>query len=111
MSSEISTNTAGPGQSPTRGRLAGKVALVTGAAGNLGSVIVRHYLREGAVVVLSGRPNTSQASASLVSMAGLEMTVVSGRFAEPRTCTPTVTLSKARSARMSSVGLSNGEST
>ena len=37
------------------GRLAGKVALVTGAAGNLGSVIVRHYLREGATVVLTGR--------------------------------------------------------
>ncbi len=37
------------------GRLAGKVALVTGAAGNLGGEIVRHYLRQGAVVVLSGR--------------------------------------------------------
>jgi malonyl-CoA reductase/3-hydroxypropionate dehydrogenase (NADP+) len=37
------------------GRLAGKVALITGAAGNLGSEIVRHYLREGATVVLSGR--------------------------------------------------------
>jgi malonyl-CoA reductase/3-hydroxypropionate dehydrogenase (NADP+) len=37
------------------GRLAGKVALITGAAGNLGSEIVRHYLRQGAVVVLSGR--------------------------------------------------------
>ena len=37
------------------GRLAGKVALVTGAAGNLGSEIVRHYLREGALVVMSGR--------------------------------------------------------
>ena len=37
------------------GRLTGKVALITGAAGNLGSEIVRHYLRQGAVVVLSGR--------------------------------------------------------
>jgi len=33
------------------GRLAGKIALVTGAAGNLGSEIVRHYLREGATVI------------------------------------------------------------
>ncbi len=46
--------------SPTKGstlpgRLAGKVALITGAAGNLGGEIVRHYLRQGAVVVLSGR--------------------------------------------------------
>jgi malonyl-CoA reductase / 3-hydroxypropionate dehydrogenase (NADP+) len=37
------------------GRLAGKVALVTGAAGNLGTEIVRHYLRQGATVVMSGR--------------------------------------------------------
>ncbi len=37
------------------GRLVGKVALITGAAGNLGGEIVRHYLRQGAVVVLSGR--------------------------------------------------------
>ena len=36
-------------------RLAGKVALVTGAAGNLGGEIVRHYLRQGATVVMSGR--------------------------------------------------------
>ena len=39
----------------TTGRLAGKVALITGAAGNLGSEIVRHYLRQGALVVMSGR--------------------------------------------------------
>ena len=45
--------TASPPALP--GRLAGKVALVTGAAGNLGGEIVRHYLRQGAVVVLSGR--------------------------------------------------------
>lgn len=38
-----------------QGRLSGKVALVTGAAGNLGSEIVRHYLRQGATVVFSGR--------------------------------------------------------
>ncbi len=48
-------DTAGSAGTPTAGRLAGKVALVTGAAGNLGGEIVRHYLRQGAVVVLSGR--------------------------------------------------------
>lgn len=37
------------------GRLAGKVALVTGAAGNLGGAIVRRFLAEGATVVFSGR--------------------------------------------------------
>ena len=41
--------------SPLPGRLAGKVALVTGAAGNLGGEIVRQFLRQGAAVVLSGR--------------------------------------------------------
>jgi malonyl-CoA reductase/3-hydroxypropionate dehydrogenase (NADP+) len=37
------------------GRLAGKVALITGAAGNLGQAIARRYLGEGAIVVFSGR--------------------------------------------------------
>ena len=40
------------------GRLAGKVALITGAAGNLGQSIARRYLAEGAVVVFSGRDRT-----------------------------------------------------
>ena len=39
----------------TGGRLAGKIAIVTGAAGNLGGYIVRHYLAEGATVVMTGR--------------------------------------------------------
>ncbi len=39
----------------TKGRLAGKIALITGAAGNLGQEIVRHYVREGAVVIMTGR--------------------------------------------------------
>nr|WP_310524019.1 SDR family NAD(P)-dependent oxidoreductase [Polymorphobacter sp.] len=40
---------------PAPGRLAGKVALITGAAGNLGQSIARRYLAEGATVVFSGR--------------------------------------------------------
>ncbi|MBV8972335.1 MAG: SDR family oxidoreductase [Sphingomonadaceae bacterium] len=46
--------TAAPRPAAT-GRLAGKVALVTGAAGNLGGEIARHYLSEGATVVFTGR--------------------------------------------------------
>jgi NAD(P)-dependent dehydrogenase (short-subunit alcohol dehydrogenase family) len=38
-----------------RGRLAGKIALVTGAGGNIGEVICRRYLQEGATVVMVGR--------------------------------------------------------
>ncbi|MGP1352958.1 MAG: SDR family oxidoreductase [Parasphingopyxis sp.] len=37
------------------GRLAGKVALITGAAGNLGGEITRAYAREGATVIMTGR--------------------------------------------------------
>lgn len=38
-----------------KGRLAGKIAVVTGAAGNLGGQICRSFLREGAVLVMTGR--------------------------------------------------------
>lgn len=37
------------------GRLANKVALITGAAGNLGSQIARAFAKEGAFVVMTGR--------------------------------------------------------
>jgi malonyl-CoA reductase/3-hydroxypropionate dehydrogenase (NADP+) len=57
---------------PREGRLAGKVALVTGAAGNLGGEIVRHFLREGATVVLTGRDRTriDAARAAAIEMTG-----------------------------------------
>ncbi|HYW49485.1 MAG TPA: SDR family oxidoreductase, partial [Gemmatimonadaceae bacterium] len=50
------------------GRLTGKVALVTGAAGNLGGEIVRHFLREGATVVLTGRERTRIDAARLAAV-------------------------------------------
>jgi malonyl-CoA reductase/3-hydroxypropionate dehydrogenase (NADP+) len=37
------------------GRLAGKIALITGGAGNIGEVMTRRYLAEGATVVITGR--------------------------------------------------------
>ncbi len=37
------------------GRLSGKVVLITGAAGNLGSEMSRRFAREGATLVLTGR--------------------------------------------------------
>ena len=42
-------------EAPAKGRIAGKVALITGAAGNLGSEISRHFAREGAFVIMTGR--------------------------------------------------------
>ncbi|WP_310496085.1 SDR family NAD(P)-dependent oxidoreductase, partial [Sandarakinorhabdus sp.] len=56
------------------GRLAGKIALITGAAGNLGGAIVRRYLAEGAVVVLSGRDpaRTTAAMESALADTGMD---------------------------------------
>lgn len=39
-------------------RLAGKIALITGAAGNIGTVICQRYLEEGATVIMVGRNRT-----------------------------------------------------
>ena len=56
------------------GRLSGKIAIVTGAAGNLGGHIVRHYLREGATVVMTGRDaaRTDAAAAALCAETGVD---------------------------------------
>lgn len=58
---------------PAAGRLAGKIAVVTGAAGNLGGHIVTHYLAEGATVVMTGRTpdRTNAAAAALVKATGV----------------------------------------
>ncbi len=42
-------------QNPTGPRLDDKVVILTGAAGNIGSHISRHFLREGARLVMTGR--------------------------------------------------------
>ncbi|MCR9222056.1 MAG: SDR family oxidoreductase [Alphaproteobacteria bacterium] len=51
--SDSSTQTAAA--EPQKGRLAGKTAVITGAAGNLGGEIARRFAREGARVVMAGR--------------------------------------------------------
>ena len=55
------------------GRLAGKVCVITGAAGNLGQKIVRRYLEEGATVVMTGRDRarTEAARAAAIADAGV----------------------------------------
>ncbi len=48
--------TTGPSAAGThKGRLAGKIAVVTGAAGNLGTQISRSFVREGAFLIMTGR--------------------------------------------------------
>ncbi len=61
------------------GRLAGKVALITGAAGNLGQSIARRYLAEGATVVFSGRDRTRTDAAreAAVAFAGVQQHMAS----------------------------------
>ncbi len=70
-----STGTA-PASTPASasGRLAGKIAVVTGAAGNLGGHIVSHYLAEGATVVMTGRtPDRTKAAAdALIKATGAD---------------------------------------
>ena len=61
-------------QGDVPGRLAGKIAVVTGAAGNLGGHIVTHYLAEGATVVMTGRtPDRTKAAADALLKRKIEI--------------------------------------
>jgi malonyl-CoA reductase/3-hydroxypropionate dehydrogenase (NADP+) len=77
MTDSVELNAAPAGQDAYKlggsGRLAGKVALVTGAAGNFGNHIVQRFLREGARVVLTGRSldKLNAARARLIAAAGV----------------------------------------
>jgi malonyl-CoA reductase/3-hydroxypropionate dehydrogenase (NADP+) len=55
MSPETTDDAARDRRKAPRGRLAGKVVLLTGAAGNIGTEISRRVLAEGATLVMTGR--------------------------------------------------------
>ncbi|MCC7055534.1 MAG: SDR family oxidoreductase [Gemmatimonadaceae bacterium] len=87
------------------GRLAGKVALVTGAAGNLGGHIVRHYLSEGATVVLTGRDldRVEAARAACVEATGVpdaQASVVTLDGADPASVRTAMAAAIARHGRL-----------
>ena len=64
---------ATPAVAEATGRLAGKIAVITGAAGNLGGHIVRHYLAAGATVVMTGRSaERIEAAAEVVRAGGVD---------------------------------------
>ncbi len=56
------------------GRLANKIALITGGAGNIGEIITRRYLEEGATVIITGRnsPKLETYRERLISESGFE---------------------------------------
>ncbi|MGK9147983.1 SDR family oxidoreductase [Plantibacter flavus] len=59
-------------QQQRNGRLAGRTALVTGAASGIGFAIARHFIAEGATVVLADRdPRVEQATIDLGGAAAL----------------------------------------
>ena len=74
MAKAKTTQTPAAGVPITGGRLAGKIAVVTGAAGNLGGHIVRHYLAEGATVVMTGRTpaRTDAAAEAILAETGVD---------------------------------------
>lgn len=68
------TKSAEATHTPSGGRLAGKVALVTGAAGNLGGAIIRRFIGEGATLVMTGRTaeRLEAAKAALLAETGID---------------------------------------
>jgi malonyl-CoA reductase/3-hydroxypropionate dehydrogenase (NADP+) len=72
------------------GRLDGRVVILTGAAGNIGSHISRHMLREGARLVLTGRTRTKlDAFVDALASEGFDrgaMHPVVGDAADPEAC-------------------------
>jgi malonyl-CoA reductase/3-hydroxypropionate dehydrogenase (NADP+) len=86
------------------GRLAGKVVVLTGAAGNIGSWISRSILREGARVVMAGR-DAAKLEAFMETLAGEgfdagNMAPAVGDNADPAVCRAIVATAMERFGRL-----------
>jgi len=94
-------NDAHPGRNdPRPRRLEGRVIILTGAAGNIGSYISRHMLREGARVVMTGRTGEKLASfVETLTDEGFDrdaMLPVVGDAADPEACRQVVAATMRR---------------
>ncbi|MGY6553381.1 MAG: SDR family NAD(P)-dependent oxidoreductase [Wenzhouxiangella sp.] len=91
-------------QSQSGARLSGRIVILTGAAGNIGSWISRALLREGAQVVMTGR-NRARLDAFVAELGneGFDtdaMHAVSGDSADPEACRAIVRQTIARYGRL-----------
>jgi NAD(P)-dependent dehydrogenase (short-subunit alcohol dehydrogenase family) len=70
------------------GRLAGKVAVITGADSGIGRAVAIAYAREGADIVISylSEHEDARESASWVEKAGRKVLLVAGDLSQPQAC-------------------------
>jgi NAD(P)-dependent dehydrogenase (short-subunit alcohol dehydrogenase family) len=70
------------------GRLAGKVAVITGADSGIGRAVAIAYAREGADIVISylSEHEDAKESASWVEKAGRKVLLVAGDLSQPQAC-------------------------
>ncbi|MEM6733005.1 MAG: SDR family oxidoreductase, partial [Myxococcota bacterium] len=91
-------------QSQSGARLNGRVVVLTGAAGNIGSHISRYLLREGAQVVMTGRTEEKlRAFVSTLESEGFDagsMLVAAGDAADPDACRNIVAAAVERFGRI-----------